>query len=203
MTRRQTEERRALLLLLVLLVLGLGAQLCSRNVRDVGSGQGDANEGRAPEVGCSGEDIPPPQPEESGQRDATGGAGAGSEGDGDGGAAEGPAAVQSVGVPLVLSRGEEIPEGPARGHALVLGFTAGGSGAASDEPRYTWISGTLEGPWPLRVEAQLPVGLDLRVVFRHDAVADPSGVDYSGELLVGFQAQGLIEVRYPLTRRWP
>jgi hypothetical protein len=219
MSDRNEEERRALILLFGLLVLGLGAMVLSRQIREAAPRHSTAAaQTSLGDRGCGAGELDLQEALESGDLikksvdsregaagEATGGSDAteSSSGDppsGQEGSSSTPsdAAAQAPAfqLPVTLMLSPGVPGRGVPGRVRVLGFEPGSPNGPGAEPAFIWTSDRFEGAWPLRVDAQVPVDLDLRIVYAPEG----DSPQLTGALRPHFSPQGAIELLYQLDR---
>lgn len=226
MTSGNQEERNALVLLFLLLVVGLALMFASRQARDNASTRSsEARPSSAESQGCGAGEIDLEQALAGGDLLAPDAASleasvpvatetAGRVNLSDVAAttdseqvakrlesdrSEEPPLAQpteafQLPVTLVLSPG--VPGRGSEGHVRVLGYEPGSSNGPGVEPAFSWRSDLQPATWPLRVDAQVPSGLDLRVVY--EPLGDLPGV--TGAVRPTFSPQGEIGLLYQLDR---
>lgn len=223
MTSRHQDERSALLFLFLVLVVGLGLMFGSRQARD--NAAGASKEARPPstgERGCAAGEIDVEEaiaggdllagagPASEPQPGATGTSGSRSLSVPVRESKEGVSSVESAPreeptlpqmseasqLPITLMLSPGIPGRGSEGHVRVLGYEAGSPNGPGTVPAFTWRSGLNPSGWPLRVDAQVPLGLDLRVVY--EPLGDLPAV--TGAVRPRFSPQGELELLYQLDR---
>lgn len=107
-----------------------------------------------------------------------------------------PQGTEAFQLPITLMLSPGVPGRGSEGHVWVLGYEAGSPNGPRVEPAFSWTSGRLGPDWPLRVDAQVPSGLDLRLVY--DPLDDLP--DVTGAVRPLFSPQGALELRYQLDR---
>ena len=105
-----------------------------------------------------------------------------------------PAEAFQLPITLMLSPG--VPGRGSEGRVRVLGYEHRSSNGPGVEPAFSWRSDLLPATWPLRVDAQVPSGLDLRVVY--EPLGDLPAV--TGAVRATFSPQGELELLYQLDR---
>jgi len=219
MSDRNEEERHALILLFGLLVVGLGVMVLSRQVREAAPRESTAAaQTSLGDRGCGAGELDLQEALESGDLlkeavDSREGAAVETSGEStatesssddppsaqeDSSPAPPDAAAQAptfqLPVTLMLSPG--VPGRGVPGRVRVLGFQPGSPNGAGAEPAFIWTSDRFEGVWPLRVDAQVPVDLDLRVVYAPEG----DSPQLTGALRPQFSPQGSLELLYQLDR---
>lgn len=224
MSTRNEEERRALILLFVLLVVGLGAMFLSRQAREAAPRESPGGDRTSlGERGCGAGEIDLQEALQAGDlireaadaREDVTAETAGDTGSSDPSSAdpvspdEGPpsaeeeppadpqdAVAPAFQLPVTLMLSPGIPGKGVPGRVRVLGFEPGTPNGPAAAPAFSWTSDRFEGVWPLRVDAQVPVDLDLRVVYAPEG----DSPQVTGALRPQFSPQGSLELLYQLDR---
>ena len=86
------------------------------------------------------------------------------------------------------------------GRIVVLGTPAGPEGQDSEKPPFYWASKEIYSEWPVSLEAQMPSGLDVRVLLDQNGGRGPDGGDLTGAVLPMFSPPKSGQLEFKLDR---
>ena len=108
------------------------------------------------------------------------------------------AEVRSSQLPLTLLLSPGLAVSGSPGRVRVVGLSEPTGSEAPVETIYSWYSEVLEGPWRLRLDAQVPVGLSLQISFEPAGEGAPPPI--TGAVKSNFDPSGALELVYQLDR---